>query len=72
MTAIPPIPPELCGINSCAYTPHPNNTQHTWSTRRIYSTDMDGVGIRREPDHATREELEKAGRKVFETKGGEG
>lgn len=39
---------------------------------RIYTTDADGVGIRREPDWANVEDLEKAGRKVFVTKGDAG
>lgn len=38
-------------------------------TARIYTTDLNGVGIRREPDWANVEDLEKAGRKVFVTKG---
>ena len=36
---------------------------------RIYTTDIHGVGIRREPDTANVEDLEAAGRKVFTTKG---
>ena len=35
---------------------------------RIYSTALDGTGIRREPDVASVVELEKAGRKVFTTR----
>ena len=38
-------------------------------TARIYSTDMNGVGIRREADDAVVAVLEAAGRKVFTTKG---
>lgn len=73
MSDTPPIPPELCGINSCAFTPHPDDTAHTWaagvSTRRIYSTDSLGCGIRREPDDADVGQLQREGRKVFVTKG---
>lgn len=39
---------------------------------RIYSTDAHGCGIRREPDWVTAEDVEKAGRKAFVTKGDAG
>lgn len=72
MSDTPPIPPGLCGTNGCVLLPPHHDTAHSWeiiTTARIYTTDADGVGIRREPDWANVEDLEKAGRKVFITKG---